>query len=133
MDLSEIEIRQDEAECYTDWLTKHDPHDYMAYHHARGAVLDALRPGEQQMTKAKTLARAVDLAVERGYNGGVPATSVGSDVVVFGHTRYSMYEILFSHPFAKALFGEQWAHQLQQMVIAPDIYKYLETNLPEAD
>jgi hypothetical protein len=95
--------------------------------------------------KRVILKQAVELAVAGGYNGGIPARAVSSHTVTMGMTEYNMYEVLFNHSFARALFGdERWKVggapdaflpkykiMLQEMVLADDIYDYLEANLPD--
>ncbi len=95
--------------------------------------------------KRVILKQAVDLAVAGGYNGGIPPREVSSHTVTMGMTEYNMYEILFNHSFARALFGdERWKVgsapdaflpkykiMLQEMVLADNIYDFLEANLPE--
>lgn len=46
MTLEEIETRQSELNAFCDWLTTHNPRDYMDYYHLRGAGLDVMRPGD---------------------------------------------------------------------------------------
>jgi len=73
--------------------------------------------------------RILDKAVEKANENGFNLTSSSKNWCV---------SIIFSHEFAKALFGEDliydccgyqfpiWEHHLQQMVIEPDPLKYLE-------
>lgn len=44
MSPDEIEARQAEVDAFSDWLTTHEPRDYMTYVHERGVELDLKRP-----------------------------------------------------------------------------------------
>lgn len=102
------------------------------------------------MTKQTIVQRAVDVAVSNGWNAGDPPAAVSAKSIRIGVTDYHVLEILYNHAFAKALFGEArrgiqfgecqecymptdgYLHNLAEMVLADNIYVYLEANMPEA-
>jgi hypothetical protein len=99
-------------------------------------------------TKKATLTTAIQKAIDGGYNmkGWTKAPGFMWHVeldnhgepclVILGNNHeftVNKYEVIFSHNFAKALWGEQrvnsleggWRWHLQNMVIADDPIKYL--------
>lgn len=50
MTQQEIEARQNELDQFADWLTDHDPREYMTYYHQRGVELDLDRGGAELST-----------------------------------------------------------------------------------
>lgn len=122
------------------------------------------------MTKQEILTKAIQKAIDNGWKGWGWPTSLDllkwrweDDDRVFSDGEYDDYEtmnveaVIFSHDFAKALWGEDplvsernrvlikesgvsreivagygtsaWQHHLQQMVISEDPIKYLEENI----
>lgn len=94
------------------------------------------------MTNQETLKKAIEKAIKGGYKiewDGNNEVWYDSDK----HTpweSYSVYDIIFSHSFAKAFWGEEkrltdkiadlyeywWQFHLQQMVLEEQPLKYLE-------
>lgn len=96
------------------------------------------------------LERAIQKAIEGGWNGAKPVYDEAmrqwyTSDADGGYIVPSMIEIIYSHDFAKALFGEEtlvgaadgeektfwaaWKLHLMRMVIAPDPIKYLAEHL----
>ena len=92
------------------------------------------------MTNQEIIKKAIEKASKNGFklkNKHLEETSYGAD--------YNIFSIIFSHDFAKALFGEEiikmsvgdsmgithqmlwksYLYELQQMVISEDPIKYL--------
>ena len=105
------------------------------------------------MTEQETLLKAIEKAIERGWQPRHFVTLKGSyshpeesefhDPLGKWH-RISPLDIIYNHQFAKALWGYKeivqlgyplvadlplWQYHLQQMVISDDPIKYLENNL----
>ncbi len=109
------------------------------------------------MTKQHTLQKAITKAVRNGWNkngmSDILVDDSGNLLFVHytsGNALYqalSVYDVIYAHSFAQALWGEEpnweieqagppdiikgWEHQLQEMVIAEDPIKYLEENLDD--
>ena len=96
------------------------------------------------MNTAKVLGRAIQKAVDNGWNMGVELSVAKDGSTMFSDgERTGVYDVIFNHDFAKALWGEEykrmckydpeeyiaWEHHLQQMVIAEDPIKYLEKHM----
>jgi hypothetical protein len=113
------------------------------------------------MTNQEILTKAIEKAIEGGWHGCHVTHSTTDSWTITGTHRlcvsfstggnayYHPNEIIYSHEFAKALWGEKrdefiyvegsgdpfygelWQHHLQQMVIAEDPIAYLGQHLPE--
>ena len=81
-----------------------------------------------QMTDQEILQKAIEKAVSNGapfHHSLVAMREDGlSDINLMARAHY---QIIFSHDFAKALWGDNcWEYHLTQMVLEPDPIKYLE-------
>lgn len=82
------------------------------------------------MSDAKTIEKAIQKAVDGGWQA---PWGTGK----WYPQEHSVNDIIFSHDFATALWGEQkafslergWQSHLQQMVVADDPIEYLRENL----
>lgn len=106
------------------------------------------------MTKEEILKKAIEKAEKNGWGSrwfGRPLSkcnlefSVSSDWATildmdnFTDCRFSIKNVIFSHDFAKAFWGEElegwpptdWETHLQQMVLEEEPLKYLERFLEE--
>lgn len=102
-------------------------------------------------TEADTVARALHLAVDNGYELGDGDPNKLVEYAQFLLNEGVIMAVLVQHAFCKALWGEQnrvteadsaagqsirfetdipsWEYHLQQMVIAPDAIEYLRQNV----
>lgn len=98
------------------------------------------------MSNQEIFVKAIKKAVSNGWNenhwANIIKDSMGAELTAHYNTPES---IIYSHPFAKALWGEEWKeasklqpafehtprwhHFLQEMVIAEDPIKYLGDNI----
>lgn len=99
-------------------------------------------------TEQQTIDKAIKKALANGWqprnykNFGLDT----EDVIAFDVSKYGLkkvtffnddiirfsipvYEIIFNHTFAIAVFGHGWTKKLQRMVLADDQIKYLADNL----
>lgn len=94
------------------------------------------------MDNEEILEKALQKAVDGGWDSPDSINRVAGDLAEDCNCYGSLYDIIFSHDFAKALWGEEpssnyfgkpgipyWQYHLQQMVIAEDPIKYLGENL----
>ena len=102
------------------------------------------------MTRKQILERTLGYASGKGWKielmDGYKVDQSGNLLYVrdgVGFEPLSIYQVLFAHDFARALFGDTcgydgcydceeqpfWEQQLQDMVIADDVFKWLEEYL----
>lgn len=107
------------------------------------------------MTNQQILEKAIRKAIDGGYDYSTEPIMRHADTpkklaAMLLSNRYYMYYLIFNHDFAKALWGEEpaygwggdvipaepdetaepiWQYHLQQLVIADDVFKYLEANI----
>ncbi len=99
------------------------------------------------MTNEQTLTKAIEKAIENGYNidPGWVIDPVDNIVWPKTNTASETNSVIFSHDFAKAFWGEEeykpefgrdfslpstpWQYHLQIMVLEEDPIKYLEKNI----
>lgn len=104
------------------------------------------------MSNQEILEKAIQKAIEGGWEHGIPADHL--EIVkdkggILFYYQEPPYDLIFNHNFAKALWGEElargfegnnlgqtwqyhkpaWKYHLQQMVIADDPIKYLGEHL----
>lgn len=109
------------------------------------------------MSKEEILAKAVEKAVRNLFNNGHSLGFFADEALtgrihkegeIIGERFPFYYQIIFSHSFAKAFWGEEklspvelyrasvhkeWQYHLQQMVLAKEPLKYIEKFLSNED